>query len=168
MKKRIDTVRSLPCALLLLLMLPGLGFGQERSPLPGERIRIRLSEQPTAIEGAAQPQILRGHLVAITADTLLLRIHPAAGITAIARAGIERLDISRGVRSRLESAAVNGATLALFGSIERVLEATIVSDRYDDETTWESALIGAAGGALIGVTVGALFPQERWKRLRSW
>ena len=168
MRKEIDAARSLLWALMLLLMLPGLGLAQERGPLPGERIRIRLSEQPRAIEGAAQPQILRGSLVALTADTLLLRIHPEAGITAVARAGIERLDISRGVRSRLESAAVNGATFALFGSVERVLAATVVSERYDDETTWESALIGAAGGALIGVTMGALFPQERWKRLRSW
>lgn len=155
------------CALLLLHLPPEGAFGQERSPLPGERIRIRLSEQPHAIEGAAHPQLLRGTFIGFRADTLLLRVHPAAGITAIARRGIERFEVSRGVRSRLESAALNGAGFAFLGSLERVLFASIDSDRYEEEL-WQSALIGAAGGALIGVAVGALRPQERWERLRRW
>ena len=168
MKTRIDVTRNVICALLVLLLLPVLVAGQERSLVPGERIRIRLSEQPRSIEGAAQPQLLRGSFVGFSGDTVLLRLHPAAGITAVAREGIDRLDVSGGVRSRFESAAVNGVTFALFGTIERVAWRYIDDDRLGHETTLESALIGAAGGALIGVTIGALFPQERWRRLRSW
>lgn len=65
------------------------------------------------------------------------------------------------------TSALNGSGFAFLGSLERVVFASIDSDRYEEEL-WQSALIGAAGGALIGVAVGALRPQERWERLRRW
>ncbi|HUF51596.1 MAG TPA: hypothetical protein VMN60_12210 [Longimicrobiales bacterium] len=167
MKRTILAQRIAVAAAVLLPLMPSALMAQQ-APVPGERVRVRLVEQARAVEGAAHRQRLRGTLVRITADSLLLRVHPASDITAVARAGIDRLEVSRGVRTRLESATVNGARVALLGSIERVLFASIDSERYADETTWESALIGAAGGAVIGIAIGALRPLERWQRLRSW
>jgi hypothetical protein len=156
---------ALTAALLLLLPIAGTA---QRAPEPGQRVRVRLVEQPQEIEGAAHRQLLRGTLVRVTTDSLLLQLHPASAVTAIARTGIDRLDLSHGVRSRFASAVVNGASFAVVGSLERTLFSLIDRGRYGDESTLESALIGAAGGAIIGIAIGALRPQERWERLRSW
>jgi hypothetical protein len=152
--------------LVVLLIAPVAAHAQ--APEPGQRVRVRLIAQPRAIEGAAPRQLLRGTLVGVTTDSLLLQLHPASDVTAIARAGIDRLYVSHGVRGRLESALVHGATGAITGAIQRTLFRTIDHDHAHEESTAESALIGAAFGAAIGITIGAIFPQERWQRLRSW
>ena len=153
-------------ALISAFLLPTIANAQ--APGPGQRVRVRLIEQPYEIEGAAPRQMLRGTLVGVTPDSLLLQLHPAADVTAIARTGIDRLYVSHGVRSRFESALVHGVTGALTGAIQRTLFTTIDHNYADDESTAESALIGAAFGAVIGITVGAIFPQERWQRIRRW
>ena len=152
-------------ALTLLASAPLIAQGL---PEPGQRVRVHLVPQPRAVEGAVSPQRLRGTLVGVTADSLALQIHPASDVTWIARAGIKRLDLSGGVRSRFESALVHGAVTAVMGSLQRTLFAALDRDRYSNESLGESDLVGAAGGAVIGITIGALFPQERWARLRSW
>ena len=157
------------CALVAALtLIANAPVHAQRLPEPGQRVRVHLVSQPRAIEGVVSPQRLRGTLVGVTADSLALQIHPASDVTWIARAGVKRLDLSGGVRGRLESAFVRGAVGAVVGSLERTLFAALSSDLYEDESLGESALIGAAGGAVIGITIGALFPQERWTRARSW
>jgi hypothetical protein len=71
--------------------------------------------------------------------------------------------VSRGVPGRTESAARGAVGGALIGAL--------VSLQWDDEDgekhfDGENALIGAGAGALLGAVAGALFPHERWRRVR--
>ena len=132
---------------------------------PGQRVRVRLVEQPYSVEGEAHPQLLRGTLVGITTDSVMLQVHPTADVTAIARTGVERFYVSRGVPSRFSSAFNTAVHYVPVAVIKRL----IVAELHDlDESAGESALIGAATGAAFGAFVGALWPRERWRRIRSW
>jgi hypothetical protein len=152
--------------MIVLLLAPGVAHAQALEQ--GQRVRVHLNRQPRDVEGFAPRQQLRGTLLRITSDSLVLQLHPAADATSIARAGIDRVDLSQGVRGRLESALVHGITGAITGAIQRTLFVTLDHNYAEDESTAESALIGAAFGAALGTIIGAIFPQERWQRVRTW
>ena len=57
-----------------------------------------------------------------------------------------------------------GASLvdALYGVLLRSVEA----EDWRDRSVRESAALGAGMGAGVGFVLGALFPSERWRRVR--
>ena len=147
----------------LLIAVSASPAAAQRMPAEGARVRVHLAEA-AGVE-STDADVLRGTLVTLTHDSVLLRLHPAAAATAIARSAIERMDVSRGVPSRFESALRNVPGSAVVGVLERLLFRAIGVDALEDEELWESALIGAAGGAVIGAIVGAVAPRERWERV---
>lgn len=129
----------------------------------GTRIRVWLTSQPQALEGAAAKQHLRGTLTSYTADSLTVSIHPGAAPLTVAWPAVSRVDQSRGVPSRLTSAVWRGLQTSALGAVEFA-----VLDRADGRfgSTGKAMLVGAATGAGLGILWGALFPQERWSRIR--
>jgi hypothetical protein len=129
---------------------------------PGARVQARLPEAQLQIEGP-RGHLIRGRVTALTADTLYLAVTDSLGPLAIPRPMIMRLDLSRGVPSRGESALRRGVGGAVGGALVGLLVAAF----DDDVDSGEGALVGASIGLGLGAISGALFPRERWKRARS-
>ncbi|HEX6750264.1 MAG TPA: hypothetical protein VF092_23425 [Longimicrobium sp.] len=126
----------------------------------GTRVRITLTPQRD-VEGYTPPQVLRGTLVAMDATSMTLQLHPGAGPVRVQRDAVRRVDVSRGVPSR----AANAAMGAVGGAVVGALEFWLLNDEEFDSDS-EAAWTGAAVGAGFGLVTGALFPRERWKRVR--
>ena len=132
--------------------------------VPGARVQARLPEaqfQPSARRG----HLLRGRVAGLATDTLYLAVTDSVGPLAIPRHLIERLERSRGVPSRASSALLRGlqagAAMALVLVLWNELE-----EGSDRTSTGTAALVGGGVGFATGALVGALRPQERWRRVR--
>jgi hypothetical protein len=152
---------------LVLLLLPFSGAGAQQVPeiAEGDRVRVQLEGRPLQEEGWAAPQQLRGTLLAQHADSLVLQIHPGTTPITVALGSVRRLEISRGVPTRAQSALREGAMYALMGAIYFPVAESLASERQFG-STGEAALVGAALGAAGGALLGAIFPRERWSRVR--
>jgi hypothetical protein len=107
--------------------------------------------------------LLRGKVTALAADTLYLAVADSLGPLAIPRTLIQRLDLSRGVPSRGVSALRRGVG----GAIGGALVGWAIGALDDDIDNGDAALIGGAIGLGTGALFGALFPHERWKRMKQ-
>jgi hypothetical protein len=128
-------------------------------------VRVRLLKQPVQAEGNAPGQTVRGTVLAVAPDTLVIRVHPSVAPFAIAEAGIDRIEVSRGVRTRLEGAVRSGIFGALLGGSEWAALNSMARQRTF-EHDWQAITAGAACGAVLGAIVGAITPLERWKKVR--
>jgi hypothetical protein len=131
---------------------------------PGDRVRARLPEAEYQIAGPRGHE-LRGRITALSPDTLYLAVTDSLGPLAIPRRLVQRLDVSRGVPSRglsaLQRGAVSGVTGALTGLI-----AFGIDDEPDGVDAETAALVWGGVGVVMGGVIGALYPRERWKRVR--
>jgi hypothetical protein len=156
----------LPIALAVILIAaaPVASAGQQIAPQT--RVRITLAPQRD-VEGREDPQVLRGTLLSMTADSMTLQVHPAATPVTVARTAVRRIDVSRGVPSRVASAAIGGLGGAALGSLALMQDANVTAagDTAHGSVT-KRALAGAAIGGAIGIVSGALYPHERWRRVR--
>jgi hypothetical protein len=123
----------------------------------GSRVRVML---PDSVRQAWGPRVqwVHGGVEALATDTLYLRVHATASPLAVPRASIKRMERSVGVPPRIES-AMRGALAGAFwlGMISLVGESSF----------WNDEIAGVvAGGAAIGFAFGAIFPTERWRRVR--
>jgi SAM-dependent methyltransferase len=130
----------------------------------GARIQVRLPEVQYQV-GGTRGHLVRGRVSALAADTLYLAVTDSIGPLPIPRHLIQQLQFSRGVPSRFASAArrgvIAGAGLALLAVILNE------SEQAPHETsTGNAALIGGGVGLLTGGVLGALYPLERWKKVR--
>ena len=163
-------------ALTLIVLLAALGFGDSNAQwpanvAPGARVRVRLPEvqyQETTPRG----HLLRGRVTALTPDTLYLAITDSVGPLALPRPLIQRLDLSRGVPSRgasaLRQGVITGALLALTSVLlneadENPADAGEAAYYIDDNLGY---LVGVGIGFATGAILGAIFPRERWKKVR--
>ena len=147
--------------MLCLVTAPSLQAQSVPDSLIGRRVRLFLTEQPRDVEDS--PQVIRGTVLESTSDTIRLRLHPSTGPVSIASASIERLDLSGGVRTRLESAVHEASRAALWMAIYSVL----LNETSNDPmfSRWQAAVVGAAGGVVFGGVTGAVYPRERWRRV---
>jgi hypothetical protein len=124
----------------------------------GSRVRVVL---PDSVRQQWGPSVqwLRGDVAALSTDTLYLQLQGAAAPVPIRRATIRRIDRSLGVPSRAES-ALRGAFMGAFW----IALFSVVDQR--GERIEEDLAQGAAIGAGIGFVFGAIFPTERWRRVR--
>lgn len=130
---------------------------------PGARVQVRLPEAEFQ-RRAPRGQLLRGRVVRLAQDSLYLAVTDSVGPLAVPRSLIERLDISRGVPSRGTSALIR----AIETGLSFALVTALVNELYDDSrlSFGEAALAGGGIGLVLGGVVGALRPEERWRRVR--
>jgi hypothetical protein len=132
--------------------------------VPGARVQARLPEvqfQPAARRG----HLLRGRVAGLALDTLYLAVTDSVGPLAIPRYLIERLEHSRRVPSRTSSALVRGLQAGAAMALVLVLWNEL-DEESDRTSTGTAALLGGSVGFATGAVLGALRPQERWRRVR--
>jgi hypothetical protein len=129
---------------------------------PGTRVQVRLPEAQYQV--GPRGQLLRGRVTSLVEDTLYLAVADSVGPLAIPRSFVQKLEISRGASSRGISALVRGLMGGAFGAATFYL-VTVISPNGGD--AGDAALMGGAIGLGLGGLSGALWPQERWKRVRS-
>lgn len=160
-------MRSLPAVLVVVAaaaMLPMPAASQVAQGIEdGARVRVWLTSQPQALEGAAEKQSVRGTVISLSSDSLTIRIHPGAAPVALAWPAVSRLERSRGVPSRSSSAIWRGIQVAAMGALEFAI---LDEQRGHFSSTSRAMLVGAATGAGIGIVWGGFYPQERWSRVR--
>lgn len=125
----------------------------------GDRIRVRLD---APADSRAEKQTIVGELLAVTPDSLTVRIHPRSAPFTIAVAAIDRLERSYGLPTAGQGALWGGAYTGALAAVQAPL-----SDRVDDRglSVEQSVLLGGAVGAVIGAAIGALRPIEGWERV---
>lgn len=151
-------------AFLATLLSAAPAQAQMTSELVGQRVRVHVRDEVRQQAGGSRLE-LRGRVTSADGDRLVVQLPHATPPVTIARADIIRLDVSRGVPSRGSSAAqgfIGGAVLgALWGVAWHAL------DVGDDDTSLGRATAGGAIiGASLGTVVGAIWPSERWRRVR--
>lgn len=131
---------------------------------PGARVQVRLPEVQYQA-GGSRGHLIRGLVTGLTPDTIYLAVTDSVGRLAIPRALIQRMDLSRGVPSRGQSAAQRGLLMGAIGALWFLFVAEL-DDEPDGLDEGDAMLIGAGTGAVMGSVLGALYPRERWKRVR--
>lgn len=127
--------------------------------LLNHRIRVHLARQEQSIEGHAPRQALRGILTELSDDSLTIRFHPLASPVRMAVTGIHQIDLSRGVsrsRSAVKHALLGAAYMGGMGAM---------GDHEWGGGAAENYLIWAGSGLVVGAVMGAMLPEERWKRV---
>jgi hypothetical protein len=157
-------MRQLTVALTLIAcaLTASPAVGQVQDTLSeGTRVRLWLTGVPAA--PGENGQRITGTLASYSGDSLTVHIHPDAGALTLAWPGLDRIDRSAGVPTRLESSIRGGLSTAAFGAVYFALR-----NEADSEfgSTGRAALVGAATGAVTGAVLGALLRTERWSRVR--
>jgi hypothetical protein len=153
------------CLGLLLTQWLSAGASAQWPPeiAPGARIQLQIPEA----EFQASPHrghLLRGRVVRLVKDSLYLAVTDSVGLLPIPRSLIQRLEYSRGVPSRTTSALGRGLRAGAGSALLLVLLNEL--DDNSEISTGEAALLGGGIGFAIGAVVGALRPEERWRRVR--
>ena len=159
------TVRSAAVVVFVATLLASApAHAQMNTALVGERVRVHVRDDYRH-RAAGSHLELRGRVTSADSNKLVMELPHVSPPVTISRADIARLDVSRGIPSRFRSGMqglVAGAVVgALWGLAYHVL------DVGGGDTEWENAMGGGAviGGA-IGATAGAVWPVERWRRVR--
>jgi hypothetical protein len=125
----------------------------------GSRVRVLLPDSVRQVWGP-RVQSVHGEVAGVATDTLYLRVHATPSLLAVPRHSIKRLERSLGVPGRSES-AVRGAVAGAFWLGLVALAADRTGRGWDDDVGTTAAI-----GAGIGFVFGAIFPTERWRRIR--
>ncbi len=132
----------------------------------GARVRLTLPEPGPRRFGVIPPErSLVGEVVGITAETLTVRPHPLVSAIDVPRALVQRVHVSRGT-SRWRSAGSGAIGGALVGMLwgHTLYAWDLRSSAFDTQAHARSR--GAIAGAVSLAVVQAIFPQERWRRVR--
>jgi hypothetical protein len=161
-------MRILPFALAVgLASSQSLGAQLPPEIVSGARVRVVLPDSLRQASAPTRDQWIRGRVARLTADTLFLGLGGVEAPIAIRHAAIKRIDRSLGVPSRGESALRGAVGWALFGALFGLATGWPEFDEgVNERNAGDRAALGAAWGAGVGFVLGALFPSERWRRVR--
>ena len=153
-------IRSLLVAGLLHLVMATPAIAQFPSALAaGARVRITVPDSVRQEPLRPRQQELIGTVAGVAADTLYLTVPNTTGTLAVPRS------VSRGVPSRVTSALRRGVEWAAAGAL-----AAFVAQGYEEDASSrsgsEQVAVGAGIGFGVGAVLGAVWPSERWRRLR--
>jgi hypothetical protein len=130
----------------------------------GARVQARLPEVQYQMS-TRRGHLIRGRVAALARDTLYLAVTDSVGPLAIPRSLIQRLELSRGVPSRGVSALWQGALTGIVGVLSGFLAYSVI-DEPGGTDAGEAALIYGGVSFATGAIFGAIFPQERWRKLQ--
>jgi hypothetical protein len=154
---------ALPTLTLLIAFYNDVPAQWPATVTPGARVQVRLPELQYQFVGP-RGHAIRGRVNTLTPDTLYLSVTDSLGPLPIPRRMIDRLQVSRGVPSRFNSALRSGLVSAVGTAL-----ISVGLNELDDEpgrlSVGEAALLGGGVGLVFGGTMGAIFPAERWKRV---
>ena len=156
-------VAALRCALgiaatLTVVASSAYGQGVPDSVLT-RRVRVHLARQDRSLEGPVPRQTLRGVVTRLTQDSITLVIHPQASPVTVATDGLYQIDVSRGINAT-RSAFLGG----IRGAVTWAWVGSLGDEEFGDGAA-ENMLIWAGGGFVVGAVFGAIFPDERWRRV---
>ena len=162
------TVRPLPLVCALLCSVSHSLAAQQAVDISvGTRVRIRLPEALPQPESRLQRwQLLRGEVIRVAPDTLLLRPAPGLGELAVPLSQVQQLERSLGRQSRGESALLEGIEWAVGGALTLAISYERSGSDYGVVNRGEAAALGAGIGFVTGALWGALTPAEKWRRVR--
>ncbi len=138
---------------------------QTTGPLaPGDRIRV-------VARRALNPPLREGTVLAVGADSLVLRLQPRGDSVVMQMAQVTSLEVSRGWRSNtrkgLTIGAVSGVVLGAVAGAATYKPC--VSQCYIDFGAGPSvaggALLGGLVGLAMGSVIGSLRQSEQWARV---
>jgi hypothetical protein len=133
----------------------------------GTRVRVVLPDAHRQSWGWPREQWVRGEVATLAADTLYLRVPGTESSVAIRRTTIKRIERSLGVPTPAESAVRGAVGWALMGAVLGLATGWPDWDGGRNERrAGDRAALGAATGAAAGFILGAIFPTERWRRVR--
>lgn len=160
-------------ALPLALGLPVALHAQAEldSLAPGTRVRIFLPDSLRQPGQSGSPALLlRGTLTRQRADTLFLALAPGVGEVAVTRGALRRVDVSRGMPSRLESAGAEAVRVGLlYALLSTITYVTRTDDGTADRLSYPQHVGVSVGlGFVTGGIVGAIWPRERWRRVLEY
>jgi hypothetical protein len=130
----------------------------------GSRVQVRLPEAQYQID-SHRGHLIRGRISALAPDTLYLAVTDSVGPLAIPRPLLQRIDISKGVPSRGMSALIRGVVSGAASALGALIVFGI-NDDPDGIDSGDAALVAGGVGLVLGSVFGALYPRERWKRVR--
>jgi hypothetical protein len=148
-----------PAFLLLLAMFAGAAGAQTLAE--GARVRLTLLEPP-------QKRVV-GSLLAIRPDAVEIR--PDSLSRTIARANIDRLEISRGIKSGSGKGAKYGAIFGgvILGSLGIFAAAVANSESSEHVSPVAAGAAYGLAGAVVGGGLGALIASgshyEKWEQV---
>ena len=158
------TIISLATGLLLVACVPAteaqaqlFGTGAADSARVGQRVKLMMLAD--TITGHPR-QILFGQLRGRSADSLSVDLGRGVPMVVVPVDAVDRMYVSRGVPTRQQSAiggAIGGAVVgAGFGLLLMIIS---------DANAWD-LIQHTFFDAALGAGLGALMPQESWKRVQ--
>ena len=147
---------------ILIGALPTSGLAQSTANLKmGDRLRVSAADRP----------VVTGRVIATDAAAIELQPDGASAPVSVSRAGMTRIEISRGGESKGHGAkrgAIWGAVIAgAAGAISLGLQHDQVGE--DGSSAGKAAALGAFSGGLfgglIGAGIGAARAGERWEQV---
>jgi hypothetical protein len=162
-------LRAIVKALILIvgsicLAVEAAGAQWPTQVTPGARVQVRLPEIQYQFNWT-RGQPIRGRVKSLASDTLYLAVGDSLGPLAVPRRLIKRLEYSKGVPSRVASATKQG----LISAAGFALVAALINEAGDEphkNSTGDVALVWGGVGLVTGAVLGAIFPVERWKKVR--
>ena len=131
----------------------------------GARVQVRLPEVQYQLAGP-RGQLVRGRVAALSRDTLYLSITDSLAPLPIPRPMIDRLQLSKGVPTLLNNALRSGLITAVLTSLVSVGLNELHDEPENHTSAGTAALVGAGVGFVVGGFTGAVWPTERWKKVR--
>jgi len=157
-----------PLPAVLLYLLTAASAAQSQWPPgiePGARVRVTVPEEQRQPDKVTRGHELRGRVMHLNLDTLYLAVTDSLGPLAVPRSATRRIDLSRGVPSAGASALRRGLVTGVLGAVAGVL--LVAGDNEPGGSSeGDAALIGGGIGLVMGGVLGAVFPTERWRRIR--
>ncbi|NIN10293.1 MAG: hypothetical protein GTN62_03105 [Gemmatimonadales bacterium] len=165
--------RNAALAATLLLLSGCVVAGPRTAPGP-QTLRVRVTAYPPNQLWAGFATQHEGTLIFVDSDTLSLYSDGRHAYTAIPVASITKLEVYRGQKGSVGSAAkgagVGAAAGALLGAIAGATSAAIFGGLFDydpdiGEAATEGAVVGAVDGAITGAYLGATVGEAIWQEV---
>ena len=154
--------------LVLFIAVPVLAHAQFASAITdGARVRVTVPDAMRQRSMEPRQALVVGTVARITNDSLYLHLPNTAGTVGIDRLQIKRLAVSRGMQSPVESAIVKGIGSAIgFAASSWIRWQLTPREDRGRNSAAEAAATSAAYGFGVGAVIGAIWPTEKWKRVR--